>query len=155
MKRPMDCTEPAAVFRRLYELISGPAEQERDWAAVRDLFDPDALLHSELTLPDGSHQSGTWSVHEFCETAAEEYRQSGFWEREVACRAECFGDIAQVWSTYESRVGSPASAPAGRGVNAVHLLRRKGTWRIVSVIFQLERGTDGIPSAYLPGHGAG
>jgi hypothetical protein len=140
---------PAERFARLYELISGPAEEERDWAAVRELFHPGALLHSELTLPDGTHQSGTWTVDEFCEAAADEYRRDGFWEREVASRIERFGKIAQVWSTYETRVGDPDSEPVGRGINAVHLVQRDGRWRIAGLIFQIERGTDGIPERYL------
>lgn len=145
MRRP----HPAQVFASLYDLISGAADEERDWAEVRKLFFPGALLHSELTLPDGSHQSGTWTVDEFCEAAAAEYRRDGFWEREVACRSECFGTIAQVWSTYESRIGSPEAEPIGRGINAAHLLERDGAWGIVSLIFQNERGTDGIPARYL------
>lgn len=147
----MDCSQPATVFARLYDLISGPADEERDWEEVKGLFHPSALLHSELTLPDGSHQSGTWTVDDFCDAAAEEYRREGFWECEIACRSECFGNIAQVWSTYESRMRDPDSDPVGRGINAVHLLRRNGTWRISSLIFQLERGTDGIPERYVEG----
>ena len=66
----MSGSHPERVFARLYDLISGPAGKERAWAEVRDLFYPDALLHSELTLPDGSRRSGTWTVDEFCEAAA-------------------------------------------------------------------------------------
>ena len=145
----MSPAEPRESFARLYDLISGPADQERDWGEVRDLFYPDALLHSELTLPDGSHQSGTWTLDQFCEAAAEEYRKDGFWECEVACRSDRFGAIAQLWSTYESRIGDPQSEPVGRGINAVQLLRREEKWRIVSLIFQIERGTAGIPDVYL------
>ncbi len=141
--------QPSKAFARLYDLISGPANVERDWGEVRKLFYQDALLHSELTLPDGSHQSGTWTVEQFCEAAAEEYRKNGFWEREVACRSHSFGAIAQVWSTYESRVGDSRSQVVGCGINAVQLLRRNGEWRIVSLIFQIERGTAGIPDVYL------
>ncbi len=140
---------PGEVFARIYELLSGPADEERDWAAVRDLFYPDAVLLSELTLPDGEDQSGRWTVDEFCQAAAEEYRTAGFWEREVARRTHAFGHIAQVWSTYESRVGSPDSPPVMRGINAAQLLRRDGVWRIASLIFQIERGTGGLPDAYL------
>jgi len=140
---------PREAFARLYDLISGPAGDERDWGEVRNLFHPDALLHSELTLPDGSHQSGTWTLDQFCKAAAEEYRKDGFWEREVACRSDCFGAIAQVWSTYESRIGDPQSEPVGRGINAAQLLRRDGEWCVVSLVFQIERGTAGIPEVYL------
>lgn len=145
----MNCSDPVEVVHALYDLISGPADEERDWEAVERLFHPDALLHSEMTLPDGSHQAGTWTVEEFCEAAAQEYRHHGFWEREVACRSECFGAIAQVWSTYESRVGDSDSEPVGQGINAVNLLERDGVWTIVSLIFQIERGTGGISPRYL------
>ena len=141
----MPCDEPREVVRRLYALISGPAEEPRPWDEVRDLFVPDAVLRSELALPDGSRQSGRWSLDEFVEEAAAEYAQAGFWEREVAARAECWENIAHVWSTYESRVGSPDSAPVMRGINSVQLIRRKGAWRITGIVFQIDEGTSGIP----------
>lgn len=137
------------MVRRLYELISGPADQPRSWDEVRSLFFPDALLRSELVLPDGSRQSGTWTVGEFCEAAAAAYAETGFWERELSARVECFENIAQVWTTYESRVETPDSDPVVRGINAVQLLRRGGRWRITSLVFQVDRGTGGIPSVYL------
>ena len=144
----MQTPEARQVVARLYALISGPAEHERDWEEVRALFLPEAVLRSELTFPDGSHQSGRWTVDEFCAEAAAEYRKAGFWEREVAVRAERFGGIAHVWSTYESRIGDPASDPVGRGINSVQLLLQDGRWRIASLLFQIERGTSGIPPEY-------
>ena len=140
---------PGEVVRRLYDLISGPAEYERSWQDVRALFHPGALLHSELTLPDGSHQSGRWTVDEFCEAAESEYRGRGFWEQEIAEHSNEFGHIAHVWSTYESRVESPDSEPVGRGINSVQLLMLEGRWQITSLVFQIERGTKGIPADYL------
>ncbi len=145
----MDASTPEEVVIRLYDLISGPAEHQRSWDDVRALFYPEALLHSELTLPDGSHQSGTWTVDEFCNAAAAEYQRTGFWEREVARCDERYENIAHVWSTYESRVGRNDGDPAGRGINSVQLLRRDGKWRITGLVFQIERGTAGIPTSYL------
>lgn len=145
----MTGSDPRAVVAHLYELISGPADQERSWSDIRALFLPEALLHSELALPDGAKQSGRWTVDEFCAAAAAEYRVAGFWEREVAVRSEQFGNIGHVWSTYESRVGSLDNEPAGRGINSVQLLQKNGEWRIASLVFQIERGTDGIPDRYL------
>ena len=150
-KVALDPTGPTAVVKRLYDLISGPAEEERAWDEVRALFHPEAVLRSELTLPDGTHQSGRWTIDEFCDAAAEEYRTDGFWESEIAARSERFGTIAHVWSSYESRVGTADSEPVGRGINSVQLLEQEGTWRITSLVFQIERGTDGIPARYLGG----
>ena len=147
-------TDPHGVVQQLYALISGAAGEPRQWDNVRSLFFPDGLLRSELTLPDGSRQSGTWTVDEFCEAAADEYAQTGFWEREIDARVERFENIAHVWTTYESRVESPDSEPVMRGINSVQLLRRDGAWRITSLVFQIERGTPGIPGRYLTGGGS-
>jgi hypothetical protein len=137
---------PHEVVLLLYDLISGPADQERDWAAVQELFHSEALLRSELILPDGTRQSGRWTPAEFAAEGAEEYRKDGFWEREVAARVEEFGNVAHVWSTYESRVGSPDSPPTIRGINSVQLLRQDGRWRITSLLFQIERGVGDFPA---------
>jgi hypothetical protein len=156
-ERLMDSpTGPHAVVTRLYQLISGPAEHQRDWAAVRELFAPGAMLRSELTLPDGSRQSGCWTVAEFCEAAASDYRDQGFWEEEIAFRMERFGPMAHVWSTYRSRVGTPDSDPVGRGINSIQLSERRGRWHITGLVFQLEHRSGGIPEEYLtPAGGVG
>lgn len=144
----MSSDKPKQVVIRLYDLISGPAEEERQWEKVAGLFHPEAILRSELTLPDGSHQSGSWTVEEFCAAAAPEYRKTGFWESEVSSRSLEYGHIAHVWSTYESRIETLDAPPVMRGINSVSLLREDDEWRIVSLIFQIERGTDGIPDEY-------
>lgn len=149
MRSTISCEEPHEVVRRLYTLVSGPAHEARSWDDVRALFFPDAVLRSELTLPDGSYQSGAWTVDQFCEVAADEYAATGFWEQEVTARVECFENIAHMWTTYESRVRSPDSEPVVRGINSVQLLRREGTWRITSLVFQIDRGTSGIPDSDL------
>ncbi len=144
---------PRALVGRLYQLISGPAQHDRNWDAVRELFLPDARLYSELHLPDGEPQSGTWTVEQFCEAASAEYQVDGFWEREIANTIEEFGNVAHVWSTYETRVGSAESPPIVRGINSIQLLRREGRWWITSIAFHVERGSEGIPHRYLPDAG--
>ncbi len=136
-------------LRTLYDLISGPAEVERDWAAVRALFLPSARIRSELALPEGTVQSGEWTVDGFCKAAAAEYRRAGFWEREVAARVDAFGNAAQIWSTYETRVEHPDADPVLRGINAVQLIRRDGDWLITDIVFQIERPDHTIPDRYL------
>lgn len=143
-------TRPHDVATNLYSLISGPAEQDRPWDQVRELFLPEAVLRSELILLDGTRQSGTWAVDEYWAAAAAEYRSAGFWEREISALADQFGNIAHVWSTYESRITSVDSKPIIRGINSFQLLRRDGRWRITSLVFQIERGSTQIPDSYLP-----
>jgi hypothetical protein len=133
----------------LYQLVSGPAELERPWDQIEALFLPGARIRMEFVEKDGSVRSVDWSVEQFAREATEHYRENGFWEREIARRTERFGNIAHIFSTYEARVGDPASAPVARGINSVQVLRHQGCWRIAGIIFQIERPGTLIPERYL------
>ena len=145
----MDASALEWPLLRLYELISGPAEQERPWEEIEALFMPGARLRMAVTDKDGAERVRDWSVGEFAEEAAAHYRRAGFWEREIARRTESYGNIGHIFSTYESRIGSPDSEPVGRGINSVQIFRQEGRWRIAGIIFHVERPGTPIPSPYL------
>lgn len=145
---------PEAVVRALYDVISGPAGEERDWDRFRSLFLPGARISAFTTLPDGTPQEGVWTLDEYVPAAAEFYAEAGFWEEELWSRSDRFGNVAHVLSTYESRVGSADGEPVGRGVNSVQMLCRAGRWRIAAIAFELEGPGRPIPDRYL-GENAG
>lgn len=141
---------PEYPLLKLYQLISGPAERERPWDEIKSLFLLGARLRMELEEKDGAVRSVDWSVEEFAREAAEHYRQDGFWEREITHKTDRFGNIAHIFSTYESRVGDPQNPPVARGINSAQLVRREGRWRIASIVFHIERPSTPIPKRYLP-----
>lgn len=140
---------PEGPILRVYEWISGPSDKERSSEEFRALFLPDARLRVARRREDGSEWVGEFSPEEFATAAKAECRGSGLWEREIARRVDSFGSIAHVWSTYESRVGAPESAPVARGINSVQLWHRDGRWRIVGLIWDFERTDEPIPARYL------
>jgi hypothetical protein len=140
---------PEGPLLELYRLISGPAEQERQWDRVKGLFLPGARIRMELAEKDGSLRRVDWTVDQFAKEASGHYRRDGFWEREIARRTERFGNIAHVFSTYESRAGHPQSEPVARGINSVQVLCRQGQWKIAGIIFHIERPGMPIPEEYL------
>ena len=75
---------------------------------------------------------------------------AGFFEREIARRTDCFGDVCQVFSTYESRHAQSDAAPFQRGINSIQLLRDGNRWWIASVVWDAERPDNPIPAQYLP-----
>ncbi len=75
---------------------------------------------------------------------------TAFFEREVARRADCFGKVCHVISTYESRHASSDEKPFGRGVNSIQLLNDGNRWWIASVMWDTERPANPIPPDYLP-----
>jgi hypothetical protein len=145
-----DASSPETVATALYEVISGPASEERDWERFRSLFFRDARIIIGSSSPDGSIEAGKeWGVEEFVEAAGAHYRENGFWERELASRTEHFGNIAHVFSTYESCRGSEDSDPIGRGINSFQLIRDHDRWLVVSILFDVERPDRQIPEKYL------
>jgi hypothetical protein len=92
----------------------------------------------------------TWDLEEFISEATKELAESGLWEREIAATSHQFGHIAQVFSTYETRVGTAQGLPARRGINSIQLLDNQGQWAITSLIYDIERPWNPIPDHYLP-----
>lgn len=147
--RAPDRTAPEWPVLRLYELISGPSDYERPWDEFFSLFLPGARIRMEIRKEDGSVRACDWSPEEFAREAAEHYSRAGFWEREVARRTDTFGNIAHVFSTYESRVGDEKGPPSARGINSVQLLKRDGRWSIAGIVFHIEQPGTPIPGEYL------
>ena len=78
------------------------------------------------------------------------FAENGFYEKEVARRVEQFGQIAHVWSTYESRHNPHDPEPFMRGINSIQLFNDGRRWWIVSIYWQQESDVDPISEKYLP-----
>jgi hypothetical protein len=134
---------------RLYELISGPAECRRPWDEIRRLFLEGALLRMVVMMDDGSYKMREWTIDEFAQDASGFYAEKGFWEKEISRQVVQFGNIAHVFSTYESRLKGPDGPPAVRGINSAQLIRGKDRWLIAGIVFQSEHEETPIPPDYL------
>ena len=139
----------------MYDLLSGPAEdeRERDWDRFKALALPSARwLICHDWDEEGNHTPGLreWDTEGFVDDARRAYQSSGFWEREIWGRTERYGNIAHRFSTYESRVDSEDSEPVGRGINSVQLGRVDGRWWIAHVIWDSESSAQPIPTKYQP-----
>ena len=77
------------------------------------------------------------------------FEKSGFYEKEIVRRTEQFGQIAHVWSTYESRHDPSDPQPFMRGTNSIQLFYDGKRWWIVSIYWQQESVRAPIPRNYL------
>jgi hypothetical protein len=138
-----------SIIASVYDVISGPKGQERDWNRFRSLFVPGARLIPVDRPRTGPAKAGVVDVEEFVRLATEGTKREGFFESELSSKAERFGAIAHVFSTYQStrEKGGP---PFSRGINSFQLMNDGDRWWIVTILWDRERPSEPIPAEYLP-----
>lgn len=146
--RPADVASMDAIMNAVYAVISGPAGQPRDWDRLRSLFVPGARLIPAHTGKDGVTMTRVLSVEDYIRLGTPIVQKEGFFEREVHRTVERFGNIAQVFDTYESRHAAADAKPFQRGINSFQLLFDGHRWWIVTIYWQAERADLPIPKQY-------
>jgi hypothetical protein len=146
---PADVKSPDAIIAALYDVISGPAGQKREWNRFRSLFVPHARLMPVRIIGQGA-DVGMLSVDDYVRLAGPGLERGGFFERELNRVTESFGNVTHAFSTYDSRRTATDEKPFARGINSIQLLKDGERWWIVSVFWDGERPGNDIPSRYLP-----
>jgi hypothetical protein len=150
--RPADVASMDAILHAVYDVISGPVGQARDWDRFRSLFLPEARLVSTGRDAAGVPRYRVLTPSEYATTSGPSLERIGFMEKEIARRTETFGNIAHAFSTYESAFtgqnGQPGSA---RGINSIQLFNDGSRWWVLSIFWDSERPDNPIPQKYLSG----
>jgi YVTN family beta-propeller protein len=144
-----DVASVDAIIAALYEVISGPAGQKRDWDRFRGLFVPGARLIPTGRRPDGSQAMRILTPEDYINGAGRQLETMGFFEREIGRRSDTFGGITHVFSAYDSKRTAADTIPFARGINSIQLLNDGKRWWIVTVIWDSERAGNPIPAEYL------
>jgi hypothetical protein len=147
--RSADVSSMDAIVAALYDVISGPAGQARDWDRMRSLFAPGGRLIPSVPGEHGA-TARVLDVDGYIERVRPTFERTGFFEREIARKTEAFGNIAHVFSTYESRHAPADAAPFARGINSIQLLKDGDRWWVVTVFWDAERPGNTLPAQYLP-----
>jgi hypothetical protein len=132
----------------VYDTISGPAGT-RDWARFRSLFAEGARL-IPIRVTAESTTPSVLTVEDYAKRAGANFEKNGFFEAEVSRRVERFGNIAHVFSTYESR-HAPGEKPFARGINSFQLVFDGKMWKVITILWDSERAGNAIPERYLQG----
>ena len=147
---PADVASLDAIMKAVYDVISGDAGQKRDWDRFRTLFHKDARM-----IPSGKNQkTGVFgatvlSPEDYIKRTETFFAKEGFYEREVARTVETYGNIAHVFSTYESFHSLSEKKPFMRGINSFQLLNDGKRWWVISIFWQAETPDNQIPNKYL------
>ena len=144
--RPEDVKSIDSILAALYKVISGPAG-ERDWNRFRSLFLPQGRLTAATKGSDGAVRVRPMSVEDYAKGADTYFAQHAFFESPIVNRVETFGNVSQVFSSYESR-HAPEEAPFARGINSFQLLNDGKRWWIVSILWDQERDDNPLPKEF-------
>jgi hypothetical protein len=150
---PADVESVDAIIAAVYDVISGPAGEARDWDRWRSLFHPAARL-----MPVGPNleapQSGEYRVNvitpeDYATNAGPYLEENGFFEREIGRVEERFGPVVHLFSTYDSKRTLDDPEPFARGINSFQLMHDGERWWVMSVFWTSEGPDLAIPQKYL------
>jgi hypothetical protein len=131
-----------AAIRGVYEVISGPPGQKRDFDRMRSLFAPGATL--KAIGPKGLRGG---SLDDYISRNKDVLEREGFTERELGRRLEVWGGLATAWSAYDGRTANGSFHE--RGINSFQLVKIDGKWLVASILWQEETPDDPLPRDLL------
>lgn len=140
------------VLTALYGAVQRPPGEGFRWDLLRAIAHPQAVM-----IPSTEQQGGQLvflGVEDFI-AWADEFAGAGgpddpgFAEEEITRRVERYGDVAQVFSTYQAHLWDDEEILA-RGINAITLVWNEGRWWLASIAWDEEVGAGPIPDNYLP-----
>jgi hypothetical protein len=146
---PADVASIDAILTALYDVISGPAGQKRNWDRMRSLFVPGARLIPTGRRADGVRSIQVWTVDQYIERVGPRLEESGFFERELARRTERYGNVVHAFSTYDSKRLASDAQPFARGINSIQLWNDGQRWWVVTIFWEGERPDNLIPARYM------
>ena len=150
--RPGDVETIDAIIGALYETISGPAGEVRDWDRFRSLFVEGARLIPTSSRSDGTTAHRITTVDEYIQSSGALLEERGFFEGEIHRTVEHYGPVIHAFSTYESRWTAEDPDPFDRGINSIQLLHDGTRWWLVGVFWHGESSGTPVPAKYLPGN---
>ncbi|HZP15927.1 MAG TPA: DUF4440 domain-containing protein [Nocardioides sp.] len=131
-----DETAITSVVGQFFSAFVSGADAARHVSVLRTILLPDAIV-----VNAAGSEPVVLTVDSFIEPRIELLSHGGlvdFREWMTSARIELFGDIAQVWCTYEKSWSADDGAHHGRGSKAIHLVRTAAGWRISSVAWDDE-----------------
>lgn len=134
------------IVKALYECISGPAGP-RDWDRTLSLFMPGGGMMPARPRGDGGATIERLDIEGYIASRSSYFFENPLHEVETDRRVDRFGNIAQVWSTYDG-YRTLEEEPFFRGANSMQLFYDGDRWWIVSVLCYNE--IDAEKPGHLP-----
>jgi hypothetical protein len=138
-----------STIETLYSVISGDAGVERNWDLFKHLFHKDAKLIPTGKNKEGKHMARYMTPDDYINSSGKWLLENGFHEVEISRNVQTFGNITQVFSTYESFKKKDDKQPFMRGINSIQLMNDGERWWIINIYWMQESEANPIPEEYL------
>ena len=145
---PKDVSTIDGMIKAYYDIVTISKGQPRQWDRDHTLYIADMRFVAMGVDKQGQPKAAIMSHQEFVDRS-DAMMARGFFEKEIHRVSERFGNIAHVWSTYESRDTADGPVTA-RGVNSIELFWDGKRWWIANAIWDEERPDNPLPKEYLP-----
>jgi hypothetical protein len=140
-----------AVVHALYDAISGPAGQERDWNTFRSLFAENARMYIAVPDKDSGYVLKSITPEEYAQRNQTRLSDIGFTEDELYRITNAYGAGTQVFSTYESHyTDKNGEEVITQGINSIQLFFDGERYYIVSIFWDADSKNIEVPGRYLP-----
>jgi hypothetical protein len=126
------------ILHALYEVLSGPAGQRRNWERYRTLFVDGARLMPVVAVAGEKAHVRQLTLEDYIRRVEPIFATEDFWERETSRQTETVGRVAHVLSRYES-LRDPDGPPFEHGANSMQLFYDDARWWVVSVMWNTSR----------------
>lgn len=126
---------PGEALEALYDVISGPVGEARDWERFRSLFLPGAQMSVVVTAPDGTERVVILTLDDYIERNGTRLAEIGFTETETRRETYLYGGMATILSAYEA-IRADTGETIAVGVNSLTILNDDGTWKIASIAWR-------------------
>ena len=147
--RAADVASVDAIIASLYDVISGPAAQMRDWDRFRSLFGAGARLIPTGPRADGTSGMQVFTPEQYAAQATPFFEKQPFFEREIGRRTEQYGGVVHVFSAYDSKRAPSDTAPFARGINSIQLVNDGRRWYVMTILWEAERPENRVTSKHL------
>ena len=142
-ENPFDTAE--GVVRELYDLVTFNAGSTPDWDQVKALFIDKAIVVLRTSRDDSTVFTLQGFVDDFVSFIDRaKVIETGFKEEIKRLKSMVFGDIATVLVLYEASIPG-RKRPPQQGVDSFALIKKDGSWKIVSIINEIPTPNRPVP----------
>ena len=148
--RAEDVSTIDGIVKAYYEVVSGPADQPRQWDRDATLYIPNVRFIIIRQEEAGKTTAQSMTHQEFVDSSDASLRGKAFYEHEVHRITHRAGNVAHLLSTSE-HASSSTGPVEGRSVDSLELFWDGTRWWITNVsIWDVESSRHPLPAEFLP-----